>query len=286
MFNRQIKILIPDFPGYEITELRVIAKVEKSLVGYPNLANIKVYNLSENSRKKIEQEGLKIQLFAGYLDVGVPLLFDGDIINVIHTKIGVDWISEIFAADGIKVLSTATVNKTLAAGSTTGQVYDELVKQMDGITKGITEGLQSCLSGKRSLLRALQLSGNVKDWLDKISLDCGFEYSVNDGVIETTPTGLPLSDVPPKIINQGSGMIGSPERTEVGVNVKHFLLPDLKLGRTIRIESITEKINIGNLFFRKIPKIKNEGIYRIDKLIHSGDTHSNQWETNINARIF
>lgn len=283
MFNRKIKILIP---GFEIIDLRVNFKIEKSLVGYPNLGNIKIYNLSESSRNNIETKGLQIQLYAGYEDNSIPLLFSGDIINVVHLKNGPDWISEIFAADGVNILSTSTINKTLPAGVDTGQIYDELVGQMQGISKGVTEGLQNCLSGKRSLLRELQLSGNIKDWLDKIATDCGFEYSVNDGVIETTPTGFPLSDVPPVVINQGSGMIGSPERTEVGINVSHLLLPELKLARTIKVESISEKINVGNLFFRKVPPIRNKGIYRIDKLIHTGDTHDNPWLTQINARVF
>ena len=81
-------------------------------------------------------------------------------------------------------------------------------------------------------------------------------------------------------------MIGSPERTEVGINVSHLLLPELKLARTIKVESISEKINVGNLFFRKVPPIRNKGIYRIDKLIHTGDTHDNPWLTQINARVF
>jgi hypothetical protein len=81
-------------------------------------------------------------------------------------------------------------------------------------------------------------------------------------------------------------MIGSPERSDVGVNVKNLLLPDLKLGRKIKIESVSEKLNIGNAYFRKAPPIRNQGIYRIDKLIHNGDTHSNTWETQINGRFF
>lgn len=283
MFNRKTKILIP---GFEIIDLRVNFKIEKSLVGYPNLGNIKIYNLSESSRNNIEIKGLQIQLYAGYEDNSIPLLFSGDIINVVHLKIGTDWISEIFAADGVNILSTSTINKTLPAGVDTEQIYNELVGQMQGISKGVTEGLKNCLSGKKSLLRELQLSGNIKDWLDKIATDCGFEYSVNDGIIETTPTGFPLSDVPPVVINQGSGMIGSPERTEVGINVSHLLLPELKLARTIKVESISEKINVGNLFFRKVPPIRNKGIYRIDKLIHTGDTHDNPWLTQINARVF
>jgi len=283
MFNRIAKILIP---GFEIVDLRINFKIEKSLIGYPNLGNIKIYNLKESSRNKIEKQGLSVKLYAGYEDNAVPLLFSGDMRNVVHLKNGTDWISEIFAHDGGNILNTATINKTLPAGVDTEQIYNELVGQMQGISKGVTEGLKNCLSGKRSLLRELQLSGNVKDWLDKIATNCGFEYSVNDGVIETNPKGLPVSDVPPVIINQASGMIGSPERTEVGINVKNLLLPELKLARTIKIESISTKINAGNLFYKKVPPIRNKGIYRIDKLVHTGDTHDNPWETDIGARVF
>lgn len=283
MFNRQATLKTADL---EVTGLKMNFNIEKSLVGYPNLANIKVYNFSENSRNKLEEEGLKLQFFAGYEDTSVPLIFEGDIVNVVHIKEGTEWISEIFAGDGSKLLNTSTVNKSYKAGSTVEQVYNDLIGQMDGIKKGATEGLKNCLSGKRSLLRDLQLTGNIKDWLNKLAKDCGFEYSVNDGVIETNPTGAPLSDVPPFIINQKSGMIGSPERTEVGVNVLHYLLPELKLARTIKIESINDKVNVGNLFFRKVPPIKNEGIYRIDKLVHTGDTHDNLWQTQIQARVF
>lgn len=285
MINRIANLIVPD-TDLEITGLRINFKIEKSLVGYPNLGNIKIYNMSENSRKKIEEKSLKIQLSAGYEDTNVTLIFDGNIVNVVHQKIGVDWVSEVFAADGVNILSTSTINKTLPAGTDTEQIYNELIGQMQGISKGVTEGLKNCLSGKRSLLRELQLSGNVKDWLDKIAKDCGFEYSVNDGVIETTAVGFPLSDVSPVVISQAGGMIGSPERSEVGINVKNLLLPELKLGRTIKVESITEQLNVGNLFFRKVPAVRNDGIYRIDKITHIGDTHDNAWESQIQARIF
>ena len=81
-------------------------------------------------------------------------------------------------------------------------------------------------------------------------------------------------------------MIGSPELTEVGVKVKSLMLPNLKLGRRIEIQSISAKINIGNLVFRKVPPTIGVGIYRIDKLQHVGDTHSNDWFTNIEGRNF
>lgn len=280
-FDRKILLEIGDLA---ITDLRVNFSIEKSLVGYPNLANIKVYNLSEHSRNQIETQFKDISFSAGY---NVPVsLFKGQVINVVHQKFGVDWITEIFSGDATKQLSESTINKTLGAGATTEQIYAELVGGLDGITQGITEGLKNCVTGKKSLLRAVQLSGSIKQWLDAIAEECGFDYSVNDGVIETTEVDKPLNDVAPIIINQGSGMIGSPERTEIGVIVRTLMNPNLKLARRIQIKAISQAINIGNLFFRKIPPVKNEGIYRIDKLTHIGDTHDNTWETKIQARVF
>ena len=197
-----------------------------------------------------------------------------------------DFISEIFAQDGAKILNTATINQTFPAGTSTEQIFDAMVGQMQGISKGVTEGMKNCLNGKRSLLRELQLSGSIKDWLMKLAKDCGFEYSVNDGIIETQPTGLPLSDEPPVVINQNTGMIGSPEKTEIGITVKNLLLPKLKLGRTIRIQAINTEINIGNLHFRKLNTIPHVGVYRIDKITHIGDTHANEWQSEIHGRYF
>lgn len=81
-------------------------------------------------------------------------------------------------------------------------------------------------------------------------------------------------------------MIEAPERSEIGVNVKRSLYPQAKLGRRFKIEATSEKINVGNLFFRKIPPIRNQGLYRIDKLIHIGDTHANPWYTHFFGRNF
>ena len=280
-FGRKIFLKIGDL---EIADLRVNFKIEKSLVGYPNLGNIKIYNLSETSRNNIETQFKDIEFSAGH-ETPV-LIFKGQIVNVVHQKFGVDWVSEIFGGDATQALADSTINKTLAPGATTEKIFDELVGQLDGVTKGVTDGLSNCLSGKKSLLRSLQLSGGVKAWLDAIAEQCGFDYSVNDGIIETTTENQPLTDVAPIIISQGTGMIGSPERTEIGINVRTLLDPNLKLARRIQVKAISQAINIGNLNFRKIPPVKNQGIYRMDKLIHVGDTHDNPWETQISARVF
>ena len=286
-FLREAQLIVgePGTGGLEITDLRFSFIVELSLVGFPNMATIKIYNLKKSNRNLIQEEFTKIFLYAGYQG-NVPLLFSGNIVNVTHEKEGPDWITTLFCGDGIKTINESTINKTLPAGATTESLLDELIGQMDDVTKGVTEGLKDCLTGKRSLLRSIVLAGNVKDWLNKLSENCGFDYSINNDVLETTTKGKPLNDEPPVIITQANGMLGSPELTEVGLKVRSLLLPQLKLGRRIEIQSISSKINIGNLIFRKIPPTIGEGVYRIDKITHAGDTRENDWFTDIDGRNF
>ena len=48
-FNRKYKIIVGNEKdgGLEIVDLRVSFNVELSLVGYPNMAEIKIYNLNK-----------------------------------------------------------------------------------------------------------------------------------------------------------------------------------------------------------------------------------------------
>jgi len=280
-FDRKIQLSVGDF---STDELRVDFEVEKSLIGYPNLSNIKIYNLGPASRSKIEERFQPVDLKAGY---GSPtLLFSGDLINAVHLYVAPDWVTEIFAGDKTRAINESTINKTLPAGTTQEQIYNELVGQMDGISAGMIDGLKDCISSKRSILRSIQLSGGVKKFLDELAKNCGFDYVVADGVIDAVKKDKALEDEPEIVINQNTGMLGSPERTEVGVVVKTLLNPSLKLGRRIRIEAASQKINAGNLFFRKVPAPATIGTFRIDKIVHKGSLRDNVWESNITARNY
>jgi len=280
-FGRQLKLTIDD--DFVIENLRVDFTVEKSLVGYASLAKITVYNLIKENRERIKDKGQQVKLYAGYDDL--PLLFSGDLVNVIHVYEKPDWKTEIYAGDKADILRRAVINKSLPADTTPQQLMDELVGAMDGVTKGIMDGLTNCLNNKRSLLRSIQLAGNVGDFLDELAKNCGFDYAIADGIIDTSPTESAISDVPVVLINQLTGMIGAPERTADGVEVKTFLNPALRLGRAIEIEAASNKINAGNLQFRDAPTPATEGQFKVIKMVHEGSLWSNKWETSISGTL-
>ena len=273
----------PSDGGLEIKDLRISFKINKSLTGFPNLAEISIYNLKEENRNKFKEDS-KVELYAGYKG-NVKLIFKGEIRNFNNEYAKPDYISTIFAGDASKTLETAKVNKTLGKGATTETIYNELISNLEGVSKGITDGLKDCITNKRSILKSIILSGSVKKWLDLISETCGFDYSINDGIIETVSKGKSINDEPTLLINQNNGLIGIPEITEIGVDIQMFLRPEIKLGRTFKVNSVSTKINVGNLLFREVRKSTNNNTYRINSIEHIGDTHANDWSTSLEGQI-
>lgn len=289
MYKRKIKFTASTFKN-PIEELRISFNVIKMPGGVATSAEIMIYNLDSNHRQLIEEDGIDISLEAGYEDDGIALVFKGNTNNIAHEYIKPDWITKIFAYNSAFALYNSTINKTLPPKLSADQLADELIKKMEGISKGLTTGLFKETNNNESILyRSLKgksWSENVKTLWDKLSKNFEFEYAVDNNIIDIVPKYEPGADVIPILINQTSHpqMIGYPERSDKGVNVKTYLYPSAKIFRRFQIESTSEKVNFGNLFFRKVPPIKNEGIYRIDRLEHSGDTHGNLWQTHYFGR--
>ena len=81
-------------------------------------------------------------------------------------------------------------------------------------------------------------------------------------------------------------MIGSPTITELGADVRTLMNPRLNPYRAVQITTPDAEINVGNLFFRtKVPTL-GTGLFRINKVIHTGDTRGNDWTSAITGRRF
>ena len=271
-------MLIGRTSAIEITDLRVTFEIEKLVSGLMNRARFTVYNLKQDSRDRIKEEFDSIIFYAGYGGDN-KLLFKGEVLNVSHMKIGPDWITEIYAGDGATALQKATINESFEAGTQTESVFNKLLSAMPGITKGTIDGATECFKKNRSILKTALLSGSVKQFLDELSRNCGFDYSINDEVLDVVSKDKVLEDVLPYKISQRNGMIGSPEASIGRVKVSTLLRPEIKPGRYIEIEAISVKLNLGNGITGRVqPSIV--GKFKVIKLNHVGDTHGD-WITEI-----
>ena len=78
-----------------------------------------------------------------------------------------------------------------------------------------------------------------------------------------------------------TGMVGSPEITEVGCDVIVKLNPQAKIGRKFKINSEFPRANFGNVYYTDIKDTVGQGTYSILRLQHSGDSYGDEWETKL-----
>jgi len=274
-YKRQYELLIGAAEtGVRIVDMRIKFEITKDLTGYPNLAKIDIFNLSKETRAKIETEFDSVIFNAGYVD-NVRLLFKGEIRNVTHLKQGVDTITTLFAYSGAKDFDTAKVNISFKEGTKVKNIVEHVIGSFKDVSHGIIEGLDD-LGDK---LQGVTLSGSSKDIMDNLASENNFEWSINDGVIDVIPNDKTIDKT--FVINGVTGMLGSPTITEIGADVKSLLNPEYIPNGKIKIESLTQAVSLGDLNFRNINKTIGEGLYKIQKVTHVGDTHENQWDSTI-----
>ena len=257
-----------------ITGLRIQFMITKDLQGFPNLAEISIFNLNEDTRSKIQNEFENLVLKAGYKD-NLKTIFTGDLRNVTKTRIGPDLITTIFAADGNKDFNEAFYNKSFNDGSKVTDIITDIVSEFEEVTKGVIEGVNTAAQK----VFGATFSGNSSEVLDQLGDENEFDWSIQNGKVDIIARDSYVDEQ--TVITSRTGMINSPTITEIGIDVKTLLNPSILPGRLIKVESSAPNFSLGNLNFREINKTLGEGVYKVIKIIHNGDTHSNNWDSTI-----
>lgn len=278
--------------GLKVTNLRIQFEIVKTVDHTPNKALIKIFNLNPENEAKIKKEYTDIFLNAGYKD-SLKLVFTGNIIHVFRYREGNDFITEIEAADGDYDYRNAFVNTVLASGSTNADVVDQVGKTF---VKTANNGVKEISGAART--RGKVLVGNSRDILHKVANQSGANWSIQDGVLQIVKTDslLPNEAI---VVNALTGMLSSPEINEEGITVKFLMNPNArangslkldnnsiklkgqKVGETKKGNQLTgETVNSSNFpESDKLSKLDSDGIYKILKLTHKGDTRSQTWQT-------
>ncbi|WP_288074681.1 hypothetical protein [Pseudomonas sp.] len=285
-YLRQISLKIGnDAEALDLSELRIRFVIRRGDLKTPNSADIRIYNVSDATALRAQKEFERIVLQAGYAG-NFGTIFDGTIKQVRRGRESqTDTYIDITAADGDSAYNWSVVNMSLAAGSTPDDHLQASLQAME--SRGITLGDKPNLPGNR-LPRGKVMFGMVRDHLDTLAKSTDTSWSFQDGQLTLIPNTayLPGEAV---VVNSATGMIGLPEQTQNGVNVKMLLNPSVKIGRRLQIdESSIQKFRydpapLAEADMRMI-KIQNDlsrdGFYRILVASHVGDTRGNEWYTS------
>lgn len=258
-----------------VTGLRMAFKIVKKLQKNPNTAEVVIYNLAPQTRALVEKKPLHVRLDAGYGNT-VHRLWIGDMTFSSSRFDMVDWVTTIEIANGERAYNHARVNRSFKKaqggfGTNTLDVINEVAKSMEmGVV--VPPDLKAELS-KDELKQALSIRGPARKALDKVLNARGLEWSMQDGQIQILRPEQLRNDQA-HLINQSTGMIGTPEYNapkkpgeKAVLKVKVLLHAGLVPGQKIKVESETIS-----------------GIFRLEAVTHSGDTFTNDFFSEVEAK--
>lgn len=275
-FKRKYELhIITDAGTKIISDLRVVFDIIKSMRSYPNIAMIDLYNPNGDTISRLYDDPILI-LKAGY-EGNIGLIFKGRIRNIFNNKVAENRIITIYAGDGQREWENTIINKT----------YSENIKVKDLVKDVLTTlletgelnlgSLQDLDDRQADKLIGVSLSGSTKDVMDKLANDYSLVWSIQDGEIVVMDENRALEASEIVLVNQTTGMIGSPTVTEIGADVTSLLNPKLLPNTAFRIESLSSNIALSNLQFRTPKRSTAEGDYRAFDVTFNGDTHGTNW---------
>lgn len=268
--------------GLDLSEFRIKFAVKRSDTMTPNVADIRIYNLDLETALKIKKEFTKVILQAGYSG-NFGVIFQGNIKQVIlGRESATDTFIDIVAGDGDRAYNFAIVNTTLAGGSNQLDQVNAATVAMSA--KGVTGGHLGDFPSE-TLPRGKVMYGNARDYLRDVAQTAQKQWSIQDEKITFVGNKayLPGERV---VLTSKTGMIGTPNQTNEGVNVKCLLNPLIKIGQRIQIDNASiERYKI-NLSVPNSPAnipapLTADGVYYVLVAEHTGDNRGIEWYTSL-----
>lgn len=268
LYDRYAQLIIAPLSGgagIELVGLRFNFNVKKTKTSEPNTATIKIYNLAQNTRDNIQAKNQGIVLSAGYRDYS-ERLFVGVIKRLEHKRDNTEIVTEMECKDGgIDLSRSVEFKKSYASGTSKLRIIKDILKAMPHVIEGkiSSDATSGVIPGK------LALSGGARIVLNKLARAWGFEWSVQNGALNILElgTGTITNQAMAIVLKPNTGLIGSPVKTDRGAKFQSLLIPDIVPGSYITLES--EFLS---------------GHYKAETVTHAGDTHGNEWTTDVEAR--
>lgn len=283
---RKVSLIVGDRDALDLSDLRFVFHVKRGDTETPNTLRLRVYNLSEDTARRVMKEFTRVVLQAGY-EGNYGIIFDGTIIQVrLGRESQTDTVLDLLAGDGDQPYNFSFLNQTLAAGATMGDIVDASMKAME--RRGATRGYLGHLTQQR-LARGKVMFGLARKYLEGVARTSQSVWSIQDGKVVMWPeTSYQPGDIPE--ISPATGLVGLPEQTSNGITARMLLNPSVKIGTLIRLKNEAIQLYeyspaIGqqseNGFIETQNALNDAALYYVMIVSHEGDTRGNDWYTDV-----
>ncbi len=281
--------------SYDLSKLRVQFRVASKTVQTLKSAEITIYNPAPETAQAIlkQPEFAQVSLSAGYQSGPFSPIFSGKIAYVRWGKEdAVTSFVTIIATDSDAAYNWATINTTLPAGAKPQDQRDAILSALKPY--GITLMQNPPPLPATQLTRSKAMYGMVRDALTDFANSIGCYWHFANGVLNFVAKDAPLAgDV--IVLTPQTGLLGAPEQTLDGLNVRALLNPNIVTGRLIKVNA--PLVNQGAFSDPRLvpqpsyssvpyqPGLSANGVYTVYSLVHEGDNRGtgNDWQTRMIA---
>jgi hypothetical protein len=263
--------------------LRITFQVTHFAGGAFSVAEITIYNVSGYSSRQMLGEGSVdkyefISLEAGY-DGVFGSIFVGQITNPqVHLEdFGTTRGIRFFCKSLAKERDQNVINITLSPETDPVQIIEECALIFDAEIQFYGD-----FSQLKRRSRGTVLQGSPSACMNELAEAFQFDWMVENGAVKIIKRDFAMPDQV-YVISAGTGMIGSPVVSDTEVGIRYTLNPKIKLGDTIKLESMAPRFEFSGAFFYGIPRTIGEGYYKVNSLVFAGDSHGDQWESQISC---
>jgi len=263
--------------------LRITFQATHFAGGAFSVAEITIFNVSQGSTNQMLGDGSEkryefISLEAGYADL-FGVIFVGQITNVqrVLEDGGATKGIRFFCKSSAKERDENLINLTLAPETDPVQIIEACAEPF-----GAEIQFYGDFSSLQRRSRGTVLQGSPTACMNELSETFQFDWMVENGAIKIIKRDSAL-DNSVYVISASTGMIGSPVVTDTEVGIRYTLNPKIKLGDTIKLESMAPRFEFSGAFFYDIPRTIGEGYYKVNSRVFAGDSHGDQWEVQLSC---
>lgn len=303
LYNRVASLVIGQSGGQgrELKNLRFTFSIQKGSTKTPNKATVKVWNASPETRAMMEVIGNVLILKAGYSeDIGEITIFSGDVTRCLTVKDGADWVTDLELKDGFMEFRDKKVSLSFDKGVKAAQVLSDIAKRFELPVRNFPAEIDN-----KQYKDGFAFVGRVREAMTKACDYLGLEWSIQNREVQVIKKGGVLKKTA-IVISEESGMIGSPSlesrtMTEKAAATEGITASQPGVRKTTKRDkdgNVQQMLQVGGYKVNSLlqptlepggyVQLKAVGIdgefFRIEQLTHTGDTHGQEWQTELTLR--
>lgn len=265
------------FPAPGRNPAQIQFRIDQSPNATHALAEITLFGLSRESRQSIYREFDVVRLTAGYGD-GYGVIFEGNINNVAIGRDGPESMVKLFCQSGADVWGAAYINRSF--GPNTPQV--DIIRAV-AETFGRSVEFVGDLSVLPRAIKGRTLSQDSKSAMDQLARSFGFSWLVSGSKTVVLKDGATWPGAKPFAYSAATGLVGSPEITDKGVDITVLLNPFVRPWDRFQLEAVTGEAAYAGIYTQTRALIPR-GEFQVVDLVHEGDFYGGKWATKISGK--